>query len=324
MISRRTFAVGALGSVAAPLVARAQQRARPMLGFLGGSDDRPSGLRAIVGALQATGWVEGRTHDAVWRFGEGDLGRIRAYAQELVALNPNLIVTSSTPAAIAVRSLTRTIPFVGTVVSDPIGNGLSSSFNRPDANFTGTISNIETLPGKILDVGLDLFPRASRIGVLSVPDDPITNAFLPPIAEVARAKNVEIVHAGARSALEIEPAIAGLGVVRVDFLFVASNALLIAERHRVAAGVMSAKLPAIGQYRDYVGAGLLMSYGPSLQAMIERGAYFVDRILRGAKIVELPLEFPTTFDLVVNLKAAKSLGLTLPEIIMIRATEVIE
>jgi putative tryptophan/tyrosine transport system substrate-binding protein len=324
--SRREFVAGAIALVAAPLAAGAQQpRNRPLIAFLGAQADSPTGLRRqIVPALAKAGWVEGQNFDAVWRFANGDLARLAGLAREIVSVNPDIILAASTATVVELHKLTSTIPIVGTVVSDPIGLGLSSSFARPDRNFTGTIASIESLSGKILDIALDLMPATARVGVLSNPQGPNTPAFLVPVLEVAKARKVELVSADVSAPDQIDQAIAFFARERVDFILPTSDPLFSAERIRIVQLALAVRLPVVHQYKYMVDAGGLMSYGPSSVAMVERGAYFVDRLLRGAKISDLPLEFAMTFELAINLITAKALGIAIPEIVMLRATDVIE
>ncbi len=330
-MKRREF-ITLLGSAAAawPLAARAQKGERMRrIGLLQGlaESDPETQARTVAfrQALEALGWTEGRNIRIDYRFAGGDLARVQAYATELVNAAPDLIVGLSTPVAAALKQATRTIPIVLAVVNDPLGQGFVASLARPGGNITGFAYIEFTMVGKWLELLKEMAPGVKRVALIFNPlTAPYYPVFLRELGAAPARLGVELASAPVRDEAEIEAAIAALarepagGLIAAPDPFINSHRALImalAERHR---------LPAVYSFREFVAEGGLMSYGPDTIDIIRRSASYVDRILKGAAPAELPVQQPTKFELTINLKTAKALGLNVPVFLQQRADEVIE
>jgi putative ABC transport system substrate-binding protein len=328
-LRRREFIAGLGGSAAWPLAARAQQGGRVRrIGVLmpGGENDpltKPP-LSAFTQALAGLGWAEDRNMRMDLRWGGNDINRIRALAQELVGLQPDIIVTIATPATAAVQRETRTIPIVFATAADPVASGLVARRNRPGGNITG-FANVEaTLGGKWLELLSEIVPGLKRAAIIFDPDTSPPLTFMPSLEAAARSLKIEPIIAPVRSDVEIETAIIALGREPGAGLVVLGGGFLIAHRAPIISAAAQNNLPAVYGFSFFVRDGGLLSYAADQTDNYRRAAFYVDRILRGEKPGDLPVQFPTKFDMVVNLKAAKALGLTVPPSILLRATEVIE
>jgi putative ABC transport system substrate-binding protein len=284
------------------------------------------GYDALRDALRSAGWVEGRNLHIEYRAAGGQLERLPALARELVDLKPDLIITSSPQPSRAVKNATSTIPIVFIAVADPVRVGLVESLARPGGNVTGVAT---VVPGgfiaKALEVLTQAVPKATRIAVLLNPSNEVTNALFPVEAPpAARQLGVKLQVLEVRSPEGIERAIDAAVQQHADALWVVGDPIFHNPAQRIPDLAARANLPAMYLVREMVAAGGLMSYGPDFIELNRRGAVYADRILKGAKPADLAVEQPTKFQLVINLKTAKALGVTIPQSVLLRANEVIE
>jgi len=324
---RREF-ITLLGGAAAswPLAARAQQPGRlRTIGFLsgGGPAQNSQWIAAFIQRLRELGWVEGRTFAIEYRWGEARFERFDEFATELVRLKVDVILTQATQPVIAAKQATSTIPIVFVATGDPVGAGLVESLARPGGNVTGLSLQNPDLTGKRLELLREVVPALSRLAILFDVDNPSSIPVMSELQAAARALKLNLIVREIRRAEDIEPAFEPLKN-NADAIFVMGGPLAVANRTRIHTLATGMRLPAIYYTREYVEAGGLMSYGPNLPDLYRRAGDFVDKILRGAKPSELPVEQPTKFDLIINLRTAKALGLTIPESFLLRADEVIE
>jgi putative tryptophan/tyrosine transport system substrate-binding protein len=324
---RREFIGLVAGAVASrPFTALAQvPTTRPLIGvLLGGSKAATERYRiGLPQGLQELGYVEGRDCEIEYRYADGDLTRFPALASELVQLKPKVIVVAATLAALAVKQATVSIPIVIGLTFDPIGLGMGASYAQPKGNVTGIFADYASLVGKQLELGFELIPGAKRAGMLVNLDN--VNAAVRRGAETAaQAMAANLIPAEIRTPADIDSAFRTLARERVTIVVALADAMFVNERWHMAELAISAQLPVVYGFREHVEAGGLMSYGVNLRAAFRRAAAYVDKILKGAKPADLPFEQPTKFELVINLKAAKALGLTIPESFLLRADEVIE
>jgi putative ABC transport system substrate-binding protein len=311
-----------------PLAARAQGERMRRIGVLMGiaeSDPaRQSFVTAFTEALQELGWSSGRNIRIEYRWGAGDAERIRNFARELVEMQLDLIVGHTTPVVTALKAQTRTIPIVFTQVSDPVGSGFIDGFAKPGGNITG-FTNLESSMGsKLGELLKEVAPTITRVAVMFNPDTAPDRGtyFLRPVEAAAPSLHVEVIPAPVHNDAEIESAITtlvpGTGLIVMPDIFILAHReqiLALADRHR---------LPAAYAYRLFAASGGLLSYGTDLADLFRRAARYVDRILTGTKPAELPVQQPTKFELVINLKTAKTLGLNVPLSLQAGADEVIE
>ena len=317
----------ALVLLAAPLAAEGQPPGRlSRIGFLGNST---APLEAnLVGpfreGLRDLGYVEGRNVLIEYRWAEGRYERFPALIAELTALNVDLIVTAGTPASLAVKKATTSIPLVMVAVGDPVATGLVASLGRPGGNITGLTSIAAEIEGKRLELLREVLPRVSHVAVLWNAASPVQVIQERETRAAAQVLGMKYLSLGVRTREEIEEAFAALVRERPGALLVLADRLFLHHRARIMDFAAQHRLPGVHAYRELVEAGGLMSFGPSYAGMHRRAAYFVDRILKGAKPGDLPVERPARFELIINLKAAKVLGLTIPPSLLLRADEVIE
>jgi putative ABC transport system substrate-binding protein len=324
---RREF-ITLLGGTAAawPLAARAQQVGKlPTIGFLGPLSQSAMSpwTAAFVQRLRELGWIEGRTVAIEYRWGEGRDERFVEIAAEFVRLKVDVIVTGGTAAVIAAKQATSVIPIVFGTAGDPVGTGLVASLARPGGNVTGLSNQSADLPGKRVDLLRQVVPGLRRLAIMANISSPIGVLEMNEVQAAARTLGLDVVASEIRRAEDIAPAIDALKG-RADALYVVTEALVNTNRIRLNTLALGARLPTLHGVRDYVEAGGLMSYGPNFPDLFRRAGEYVDKILRGAKPGEMPVEQPTKFDLVVNLTTAKALGLKIPESFLLRADEVIE
>jgi putative ABC transport system substrate-binding protein len=329
---RRDFITSVGGAVAAwPLAARAQQgeRVRRIGIVLGGTDDQVAQmeLTAFRQGLEGFGWIDGRNLRIDVRFGGGDPDRFRAYARELVGLAPEVIVTGSGAATRAVQQQTQTIPIVITGVGDPVTNGIVKSLARPEGNITGVTNLYLSIGGRWLQLLKEAAPEVERVGLVYnarvLPND-TSYGYFPTIDEAAGALAVQAIRIGYHDAVDLVHAIDEFATRPNGGLIVIPPAPIAANREVVRRLAAQHRLPAIYHNKEYAAEGGLMAYGSDPVDQYRRASSFVDRILRGAKVSELPVEFPTKFELTINLKTAKAIGLTIPEGFLTRADELIE
>ena len=326
-IGRRKF-LAALGGVAAawPLAARAQQAGKlPTIGFFsaGSAAALRDWVTALVQRLRELGWIEGRTVAMEYRWADGHNDRLAEIAAELVRLKVDVIVTHSAAPVIAAKQATAVIPVVFATAADPLATGLVASLARPGGNVTGLSSQTSELAGKRLEVLRELIPGLHRLAILANAAAPHAVLEMADTEETARKLGIEVVTSEVRRAEDIAPAFEAFKG-RADALVVSPEPLMFTNRLRINILAAAARLPTMYGLREYVEAGGLMSYGPNLADQFRRAGDYVDKILRGTKPGDIPIEQPTKFDLVVNLTTAKALGLTVPPTLLTRADEVIE
>jgi putative ABC transport system substrate-binding protein len=326
---RREFIAGLGGLAAWPLAARAQQDERVRrIGVLLAYDEndpveKPR-ISAFTEALAGWGWTDGRNVRMDLRWAGPDIDRIRGNARELVGLQPDIIVADTTPATVALQRETRTIPIVFAGVVDPVGSGIVTRLDRPSGNITGFAILETSLGGKWLELLSEIAPRLKRAAIMFNPDTAPAPAYVPSLETAAGSLKVEPIIALVHSDAEIETAIVALGREPGGGLVVMPDIWMNAHRGPTILAAARNGVPAVNWISDFARDGGLLSYGPDLVDIYRRAASYVDRILRGAKPGDLPVQFPTKFEMAVNLKTAKALGLTVPQSILLRADEVIE
>lgn len=295
------------------------------IGFLGNSTAALEAnlVEPFREGLRALGYAEGRDLVIEYRWAEGQYERLPALIAELMAQKVELIVTAGTPATLAVKKATTAVPVVMVAVGDPVGTGIVASLSHPGGNVTGLTSISTEMDGKRLELLREVIPTVSHIAVLWNAGSPLQVLAEQQVQAAARALRMKVLSLGVRTEAEIEAALATMGRERPDALLVLADRLLLHHRTRIMDFAARQRLPGVHAYRELVEAGGLMSFGPSYAEMHRRAAYFVDRILKGAKPADLPVERPAVFELVVNLSAANGLGLTIPQSVLIRATEMI-
>ena len=329
MIRRREFIVGLGGAAAWPLASRAQQgdRVRRIGVLMPVDQNDPVGKPAIAAftqALAGLGWTEGRNVRIDLRWYGDDANRIPALAQELVGLQPDIIVTSGTVPTAALQRETRTIPIVFAGASDPVASSVVARLDRPIGNVTGFGVLEASLGGKWLELLSEIAPGLKRVAIMFNPDTSPASTYMPSLETAARSLKIEPIIAPVHGDVEIESAIIALGREPGGGLVVMPDNFTFPHRAPIIAAAARNKVPAVYNLSTFVRDGGLLSYGTDRVDIFRRAATYVDRILRGEKPGDLPVQFPTKFEMVVNLKTAKALGLTVPQSIFLRADEVIE
>ena len=328
---RREFIAFAGAAAAAscaswPLVARAQQRGKPpTIGYFAATTASTQNLwlPAFLRRLRELGWIEGSTVAIEYRWADGRPERLPEIAAELVRLNVDVIVMSGTPPALAAKKATATIPIVFTSAGDPVGNGLVASLARPGGNITGLSIQSPDLIGKRLELLREVVLGLRRLAIMANVGNPQNVSDLEEVLTLAHTVGLATTTLEIRQQQDIAPALENLGT-RADALYVILDPLLNGYRLRINTLALGARLPTMHALREYVEAAGFMAYGPNLASLFRRAGDYVDKILRGTKPGDIPVEQPTKFDLVVNLTTAKALGLTIPESVLLRADEVIE
>jgi len=324
---RREF-ITLLGGAAAawPLAGRAQQGSRlPTIGYLAGNAPSVESQRidVFVQRLRELGWIEGRTIAIEVRWAEGRNERLAKIAAEFIRLKVDVIVTVGTPAVVTAKQATSVIPIVVAVAGDPIGTGLVASLARPGGNVTGLSLQTTDLVGKRLELLRELVPDLRRLAILADAGNPQGVLEMDEVQAAARGLGIEVAPLEIRRAKDITPAFDALKG-RADALYVVAGPPVTTNRIRINILALGARIPTMHGIRDNVEAGGLMSYGANFPDLYRRAADYVDKILRGTKPGDLPVEQPTKFDLIINVTTAKALGLTIPESFLLRADEVIE
>jgi len=327
---RREF-LGVLGGAAAawPLATHAQQAGRiPNVAvWFGGAANDPgvqNRATAFRDTLRERGWVEGRNVRLEYRWTEVNAEQIRTVAAELVALNPDVVVTTGAPILAALHRQTKTIPIVFTLVTDPVVDGFVASLARPGGNVTGFTIFEHSFAGKWLEMLKEVVPTMTRVAVMQNPDHPAWNAYRRAVSTIASGMGVEVTAAPANTPAEIEAALAAFAGTPNGGLVLLPSAIGTVHRELVANLAVRHRLPSIYSLRQYAVSGGLMSYGIVITEPYRQAATYVDRILRGAKPGELPVQASSKFEMVINLKTAKALGITVPPTMLGRADEVIE
>jgi putative ABC transport system substrate-binding protein len=322
---RREF-IGLIGAaVVWPLTAQAQKPGRrPIIGVLGtaSASNWSSWMAAFVQRLHDLGWIEGRTVDIEYRWSDGRPARMTEIAAELVRLNVDVIVTAAGAVA-AVKQATSEIPTVFAIANQPVANGLIASLARPGGNVTGLSTQGMDVAGKRFELLREIVPGLRRLAILANAEYSDAMSEMREVETMARKLDLEVLRLEIRRADDIAPGFERLAG-KADALYVAVDGLVGANSTRIIASALSARLPMIFNTRAYAEAGALVAYGPNFPDLFRRAAEYVDKILRGAKPENMPVEQPTRFDLTVNLKTAKALGLEIPATLLARADEVIE
>ena len=325
-MKRRAFLTLVGAAAAWPLAAHAQQAGKlPTIGYLGGGDpiSQRAWLDAFVQRLRELGWIEGRTVAIEYRWGEGRAERYAEIAAEFVRLKVDVILAGGTEAAVAAKHATLVIPIVFSSAGDPVGSGLVASLARPGGNVSG-LSNLSThLAAKRLELVREVFPNLRRLAVMANADYSAGLTERKEIDAAAGTLGLEIIPLPIRRVEDIASAFEGFKG-RAEALYTTGDPLTNTHRLRINTFALTARLPTMFPQREYVEAAGLMSYGPNFSDLNRRAAEYVDKILRGAKPGDLPVQQPTKFELVINLRTAKSLGLEVPPTLLARADEVIE
>ena len=331
-MNRRKFITLLGGTSAAwPLAARAQQpeRVRRIGVLMGYADSDPAArsfIAAFVRGLEESGWTDGRNVRIEYRWAVGDVEQMRTFAKELVALQPDVILANTTPVTLALHRATRTIPIVFAIVSDPVSEGLVASLSRPGGNITGFINMEASMGGKWLELLKEIAPGVKRAAIMFNPDTAPGRGsyFLGSFEAAAQSLAVEPIMAAVRSDADIERVITDLTREPGGGLVASSDGFILVHRASLVSLTARHKVPAIYGSQVSPKAGGLLAYGADNLDIFRRAAPYVDRILRGAKPADMPVQVPTKFELVINLKTASALGLTVPPQLLARADEVIE
>jgi putative ABC transport system substrate-binding protein len=316
-------------ALAGPIAARAQQPERMRrIGFLSliaeNDPESQSWIKELTHHLQELGWTNGRNVLIDYRFGNADAKRLQKLAQELIESRPDVIVAAGAPPSWALRQQTLSIPLVFLHVADPVAAGFVTNLAQPEGNITGFTNFEFSMGGKWIQFLRDLAPAVGILAVVFDPDNPTWGAYLRTIEAAAPTFGVKLTPVGVHDAAEIEQRIAAFGHEPNSALIVLPSPVAIQHREAIIAVAARQRLPAIYPYRFFTVGGGLISYGPDLVGLYGRAASYVDRILKGAKVAELPVQQPTKFELVINLKTAKALGITIAPSLLAAADEVIE
>jgi putative ABC transport system substrate-binding protein len=330
-LGRRDFITLLGGASAAwPLAARAQQgdrvrRIGVLMAFDENDPEQKTNFSAFTQALAGLGWTDGRKVRMDLRWSGDYTNRIRALAQELVRSQPDIIVANSTPATVALQQQTRTIPIVFAGVADPVASGIVPRLNRPGGNITGFATFEPSLGGKWLELLSEIAPGLKRTAIMFNPDTVAASAYMPSFETAARSLKVAPIIAPVHGDAEIETAIIALGrEPGGGFVCLPDGGFTFTHRALIISAAARNNVPAVYRFSDFARDGGLLSYGPDQVDSFRRAATYVDRVLRGEKPGDLPVQFPTKFEMVVNLKTAKALGITIPAILQATADEVIE
>jgi putative ABC transport system substrate-binding protein len=324
-MKRRDFVAGLAGAAAWSVAARAQEAAKPTIGFLGSGTLSSQGhwAAAFMKRLRELGWIEGRTVVIEYRWAEGRPERLAEFTAEFVRRKVDVIFAVGTEAALEAKQETSVIPIVFPVAGDPVGTGLVASLSRPGGNVTGLSNQASDLAAKRLELMREVLPRLGRLAILA---NTGYSGGVPEMDEIdaaARTLGLEVIPVPIQRAEDIALVFEALKG-RADALYVIGDPLVNTQRVRINTFALAATLPTMHVQREYVQAAGLMSYGPNYLDLNRRAADYVDKILRGTKPADLPVEQPTKYELVINLKTAKSLGLDIPPTLIARADEVIE
>jgi putative tryptophan/tyrosine transport system substrate-binding protein len=325
-VERRGFIVGSLGLLAAPLADQAQAAGKiPRVGFLFyGSPGPTREVDAFRQGLRELGYVDGQNITVEYRFASGQVERLPELATDLVRLKLDVIVTPGTPASMAAKRATSTIPIVFAGVADAVGAGLVASLARPSGNVTGLTSVSAELGGKRLELLKQMAAKASRVAVLYNPADRSNVLVLKELQDAAPVLGLTLQPLAVQGPTEFEAAFVAMTRERAHALFGAAGILTFEHRKTVVDLAAKSQIPTMWGHRQFVEVGGLMSYAVNFYDQIRQAATYMDKILKGAKPADLPVEQPTTFELVINLRTAKALGLTIPPSVLIRADEVIQ
>jgi len=323
-MDRRTFIGRVAGGLAVPFAAEAQQAARlPRIGVLL-PGNTGTGTEVLRQGLREVGYVEGRTVLIEWRWWERKSERLRDAAAEMVRLNLDVIVVMGSEATKVMKEATRSIPIVFIGPSYPVEEGLVASFARPGGNVTGVTVAQSDHVAKLLQLLLDVVPALADVGVIWSPDNPGSTFTLRDMETAARGLKLKILAVTMASGADVEPALATIARTRPGALIVLPSPIPVANAERISELVIRLRMPSITANKELMERGLLMSYGADIRNVQRRIPSYVDRILKGAKPADMPVERPTKFELAINMKTAKALGLTIPQSLLLRADEVIQ
>jgi putative tryptophan/tyrosine transport system substrate-binding protein len=325
-MQRREFItlIGGAAQAALPRLVRAEvSTKRPLLAVLGGVT-RTEFPPSFMEGMRELGYVEGSNIDVAYRFADGHLELLPSLAQELVQLAPEVIVAAVTSAAVAARRFTQTIPIVCPILGNPIEFGLIVTMSRPGGNVTGLMSRVDGLIGKQVELAAELVQPLVRLGLIVNISSSTVIKDRQELESAGKQRGIQLIFAEVREPEDLGTAFQQLSNHHVQAVFILGDAMLFQERQRVAALAAAARLPAVYGFRGHVDAGGLMSYGVNYAENFRRAATYVVKILKGAKPSDLPVEFPNKLELIINLKAAKALGLDIPPMLLARADEVIE
>lgn len=321
---RRQFMLVACAAAAAPSTSVAQSVDVPTVAYLSASTANSTTVEAFQEGLRELGYVDGRNVRVEFRWADGQFDRLPALAGELVRLGVKVIVAANTPAALAAKRATSTIPIVLVRSGDPVGSGLVASLAHPGGNITGlSLTPTPAISGKQLELLKEAIPSVSHVAVLANPANPPTSALLDEVVRAARSIRLRLSVFSVRRPEEFEDVFTAMRRERVPTLLVIADPLVNDNRSRIVAFAAATRIPAVYPYRTFVDAGGLMSYGADISHLDRRSATYVDRLLKGAKPAEMPIEQPTKFELVVSMKTAKALGLAIPRSVLLRADQVI-
>ncbi len=323
-MNRRMFVGGVAGGMLSGSWAALAQQLRRVarIGYLRRTSSQPADLAALRQGLQELGYIEARNLLIEERYADGDTAKLPRLARELLDLKVDVLVVDGTLTVKTIREMVGTTPIVFTFVGDPVKEGFVASLDRPGGSVTGLTNLAPQLAPKRLQLLREIVP-AGRVGLLNNPAN-VSSAALQQFADAARSLGVDLTLASARSPAEIPNAFSEANRGKVTAILVWVDAMFLTQRHRMVDLAIESRLPAIYPEREFCDAGGLMCYGPSISGNFRRAAAYVDRILKGAKPGELPVEQPTKFEFVINLKAARALGLTIPQSLLLRADELIE
>ena len=326
--TRRREFISLLGGAAlSPVAVRAQvSPKRPLVAWLsGGAHAASSGfVDAFLQGMRDHGYIEGRDFDIVYRYADGYAERLPALAEELVRLKPNIILAAATGQAVAAKNATATITIVTPALADAVHLGLVASEARPKGNVTGITPYVAGLPAKQMELACEIVPRARKIGVLNDINDPKAAPQWLELEDAGRALGLNVVALGVRTPDDLASAFQALANQRPDVVIVLQTSMLLSERRKIADLGAAMRLPIIYGYREHIVDGGLISYGVDLRDCFRRSAVYVVRILNGTAPGDLPVEFPTKLELIINLKTAKALAIEIPPTLLARADEVIE
>src|SRR5262245_13496442 len=326
-MDRRKFMGSVAGGLlAVPLAVRAQRKAMPVIGVLTATSPIPFEpmMRAFRQGLSEAGYIEGQNVAIEYRWAEGNYDRLPALAADLVGRKVDLIMAGSPPSALAAKSATSTIPIVFRGGSDPVADGLVASLARPGGNLTGVSTGQDDLTAKRLELLSELVPQAKVFALLTNPNAAYTERIIGNVQKAARTKGLQLHVLKASSESEIDTAFASLVRLHAGALVVSADPFLSGRREQLVALASRHAVPSIYAWREFAVAGGLISYGGSLTSAFRLVGVYVGKVLKGAKPADLPVQQPMTFELVINLKTAKTLGLTVPQSVLMRADEVIE
>ena len=327
-MQRREFITLLSGIVAAwPLAARAQQPAKiPRIGFLGNStatmEANPIG--PLRDGLRELGYEEGRNVIIEFRWADGKYDQFPALVAELLAAKVDVIITAGTPATLAIKKATSTVPLVFIAVGDPVGTGVVPNLGRPGGNITGLSSIAPDLEGKRLELLREVVPKLSHVAFFLNPANAFHTASMRQARVAAQSLGIKLQPMEVNKSEQLDGAFASIVKEKPDALLILADRIFLHNRKRMMEFAIQQRLPSVNAYRELVEAGGLISYGPSYEDMHRRAAVYVDKILKGTKPADLPIEQPTKFTLLINLKTAKTLGLTVPPTLVARADELIE